>query len=457
MRKKIFLAYALMILAPLLLMVCLILRNMGVPCVSDPYFISFVMVLVSLVFFSGYFLIRRVIGPLFKLAEETKKIARPEYDPLESSGSEEHLGDLAANIFSIKSRMRGYVEQLKNYSKRTSVLNKKIQKNLLTLTNLMGMADMISEQTKFQKITDYVSRKMLEELGVGFCGVYLKSDDNTYILSSFSKDTEWEVDEKKIPGYLPLLEKKAQGLGFVELRTDAVEEDKPPGIADISPKSLFVVHPISRGEDVFGMLVIVNPGIEKLLPEDKEMIEAFGKMLRLVAERSSQSEGDLYGRERMSQLLGSESISSFVREDVTRSVLNRKPCSLMYVSVDTLEDSSNVSEKGKSPVEVVTSTILRMIPEAAKVARDIEAGILVSLPGVKKTEALVLAEHMRSAVNRELGTTDKEEKRAVLSIGIAEEPEDGIEPGELIEKAELFMTMAKSSGADRIVSGSEEN
>lgn len=443
-RRKMVISYALMAIIPILVLTYFLISYILPSSPPDVFHLSLILILTLWISVLGYSVLRQMIMPLIKLAEEARKLADGNYGFTISVDTEDEVGEIAGSVSSIKRRIENYVTELDSYSKRTSKLNHKMQRNLLTLTSLMNLADMIGSQMKFQQITDYAARKIAEEMKGGFCAIYVRGEDNEYALSSLVKGAEGDIGEDEIAVLLSGLDIGAGSVPFLEFSPESAETRALGKFKKVYPKAALLVHPLTRRGDIFGMIVAGIEGTEEFSIEDKEMIEAFGKELLLVSVRTSCAE--MSSSQHANDICSMEYFIMRVQEELTKAALHQSVCSLMCIKAEGLSALICDNEGVEELRDLITGIISAFLPDDAESAVNEEGRILALVPGMDKKSVCELAEELSDHVRERELPAPGGSSHLELTIGVAEGTSDASEPGELIEKAALFMEVSRGAG-----------
>ena len=106
--------------------------------------------------------------------------------------------------------------------------------------------------------------------------------------------------------------------------------------------------------------------------------------------------------------------------------------------------------KAKSLLKSVGGILQREVTEVDKVARLTEDRFAIVLPERNKRQSLGIAEEIRKKIESELGKIMAKGQKLTVSIGVSENPIDGSNADEIMEKAERLLKKAKSLGKNRV-------
>ncbi|MFH1878819.1 MAG: HAMP domain-containing protein, partial [Candidatus Omnitrophota bacterium] len=163
LKYKLVIAFSLMSVIPLLVIGYFVTTYI-MPNIDSFVEISLIVLITLWVSLLGYLLIRQIISPIIDLSLETKLIAEGQFSSEIQVQSEDELGDIATAVNSMTGKIRGYIGELQDYSKKTALLNMQIHKKVITLTNLMQLGDLISSGAAFEKVMNFSADKLSEEI-----------------------------------------------------------------------------------------------------------------------------------------------------------------------------------------------------------------------------------------------------------------------------------------------------
>lgn len=451
-KRKLTVSYALMAVIPLLVLAYIIFKY-AIPLYTPEFLQLFFMVVFAFwVSATGFWIIKQMFSPILKLSENTQRIAEGGDIGKMSLFGDDELTRLTQGVFSLKDMLQDYKTEIRNYSKKTSLLNDKLQRNLLTLNNLMNLTDLINSEVKFQTVTEYAACKILEEIEGGFCAIYIKSDRDSYALSSLINKDDWSFDVEKLQSLLPSIERRTENAGFIEVSAGLLKKEEGFHIEPVYCETSFGFHVIKRSSHVFGMIVVARPEEKGFLPEDIDMLKVFGKELLLVATLSSQKELDLES-EKFSGLMEPVLLKDAIKQRIDEAVSSKKPCSVMSICFDGLMKGDLTEELVNGEIiDKTKKVLLEMLPAGGKATFYDKDRFLVFLPDKDKSSACSLAESLCSTVREMNLNVLPANELLTLSIGVSENLSDENEAEKLIEKAQLFNRVARSSGGDRVVS-----
>ncbi|MGB2879033.1 MAG: diguanylate cyclase [Candidatus Omnitrophota bacterium] len=453
LKYKLMIAFSLMSIIPLLIILYFVAEYIF-PETENLLQVSAIVLCTLWISWLGYLLIRQIINPVIDLALETRIIAEGKYGSGVSMIREDELGDIAVAVNTMTGRIRSYIGELQEYSRKTAELNVQIHKKVITLTNLMRVGDLITSGSGFDELGRFTAEKIAGELGDSFSVVFIKENAGNYIAKFFVNNSGRDVYIDKIEVELPFYEKYFNKLEYFLFDSRPLTK---PWQKELKKKLGLVnaiFFPMKVSGRFVGVLVLGN-FIEGFQLEDDEIavVRAFEKELAL-GYQSAQGFETGKGADIVDSLTGLYTRSYLedrLEDEINRAVFYQRPCSLLVINVDDFEEYSNRNgiQKANQALKKVAGFLNTVMSPVGKVARfDFdEFGML--LPEKNKRESLEMAEDIRKKIeNIQLSRTAGD--RVTVSIGVGENPIDGTNAREIVEKAYNNMKLAQQRGKNRV-------
>lgn len=466
-RKKLVLADMIMALIPFSVFAYFLVSYFVLARSPEAFHLT-VILMFSLWFSSvAYIILRQMALPLYRLVREVRKLSEGEFGSVNAADLESELGELQGGISAIRDRMKAQLKAAKQREKDAKLLNARMQKNLLTLSNLTGIVEMVNSHMAPAAIIDNLARKVFEELGGGFCAIFAKSGDKNWKIISSVKEDDVDIAPTEIVSFLQKNEARFEGTVFLECLSEDMEREGFEKLSGAFPGCGMIACPVKKDKAVAYMLLAGGRRVE-FSAEDKEMLEAFVKLLFLVEPiKKSSSEADrkeLSGVSSQEEVLPSKREAVPVTEDdlsevfcdilelkekaaeeVKKSVLHQTSCSLVLMSIFDLAKTKGIDPERADDMErEFAGEVAGMLPEKAQAAFDGRGKVLVLLPDTSKKSACRIADSIRDRF------ADKEVYD--LAVGVSENPIDGVGLEELLKAAERYTETARKAGGGRIVS-----
>lgn len=449
LKYKMLIAFALMSVIPLLVMVYFV-SNYLIKNTENTFQLVSIVMFALLIAWAGYVLAKNIIIPVIDLALETKIIASGHYDSKIKIREDNELGDIAKAVNTMTGKIRGYIGELQEYSKKTSSLNVKIHRKVLTLTNLMKLGDLICSGASFREITNFATERMASELYGGFCAIFMKEKMEKYALEAVFNNSGRDIITSNIVEELFYIEKFFQKDEF--LVVDAGPSHKP-WQKELKKKLQgmnAILFPLKIGADIVGVIMFGNFGKEVVfIEEDAEVLRAFANEIALAYQSSLVFE-KVKTLEIVDSLTGLYTFSYLedrLQDEINRAIYYQRPCSLIVVNIDDFEKYLNYygADKTKHVLKQVAKLLSGIMPPVGKVARfeHDEFGIL--LPELNKREALEIAKDVREKIE-DMKISSVPDDKITVSVGVSENPIDGSNAKEIVSKARQYVQNVKKHG-----------
>ncbi len=453
LRYKLMIAFSLMSIIPLLVIVYFV--NIYIfPNIDNLLEVTVVVLITLWLSWLGYLLIRQIINPVIDLALETKLIAEGRFGSKVALDRDDELGDIASAVNTMTSKIRSYIGELQDYSKKTAALNIQIHKKVITLTNLMQLGDLISAGSGFDDVAKFAVEKIADELDSSFCAIYLRQKPGNYMLKVINNNTGKEVPANEIENKIASLEKMFSRREYVLM------DARPPEKAWLIElkKALMIdnviFYPMKLEQKIVGVIALgnFNKGFE--FGEDIiGIVRAFEKEL-ILGYHSTRVFERVKSLEVVDSLTGLYSrgyLEERLQDEINRAVFYQRPCSLLVITLDNFEQYSDRYglPKSKQVLKMVAHLLSGVMSPVGKGARFDYDEFGVLLPEKNKRESIEIAEEIRKRVESLEISADPYD-RITVSIGVGENPIDGTNAKEIIAKAYHNVERAKEEGRNRV-------
>jgi diguanylate cyclase (GGDEF)-like protein len=141
-------------------------------------------------------------------------------------------------------------------------------------------------------------------------------------------------------------------------------------------------------------------------------------------------------------------------EEIKRAILLQRPCSFVLVNIDNFKIYRD--RQGELASESTLKKIARILEENGteidRVGRFGGDEFALILPEKNKKEATLIAEEVRRRIEESIFPGDKTSMvKLTVSAGVSENPIDGINAGELVDKATQSLKQAKVQGKNKVM------
>jgi diguanylate cyclase (GGDEF)-like protein len=454
LRCKLMIAFSITSILPLLVLAYFV-TNHVFSDTREVFQASVVVIFCLWLIWMGYLMIREVLNPIFELAQKAKKISAGEYDAKISLSSGDELADIAGAVNSMTDKMRSYIGELQEYGKRTTSLNARIQRKVLTLTSLMRLGDIISSGADFEEITAFAAKQLAGEMDRGFCAIFIKEDVSGYILKAFADNSYKGVNIKDVESRLPMIDDLLARNEYLSIDSDPRRKPWQQELRQKLGQVNAIFFPMKVEAETVGIILAGTFGDDiKFTYDDLEVVRAFDNELVLGYQNASSAQKikSLEVVDRITGLYSFQYIMQRLEDEINRAIFYQRPCSLVVVTIDDLAGIS--SERGQDAVGHILRLVARLLgelrPPVGKLGSLSQGEFALLVPEMNKKEGLGLGESIRARIE-EMSASSGNKDILTVSVGVGENPIDGSSADEIMEKSRIFVRKAQERGGNRVV------
>lgn len=461
LRYRLFVSFILMSFIPLLVLLYL-LSSYIIPRVDNTAILSMI---VLTVFFTliltllGLILTKKIVEPIIQLSMEAKVIAGGDIQRRLMVSGEDEIADLGRSINLMTRKIKDYLIDLQSYSTKTKEINIEIQKKVVVLSSLLQISDMIAAGENLETICESVAQKANEIDEDNFAALFLCKEGTvamelkaaSNLRSSALKSHVFNIDK----GFIGT---SVRGKMSILVDSSVSLKQQHMTLLDIfKAKNCFVVPVVSHGNGI-GFLVTGNSLDGYLFKtDDMELIKILCKQLGIASENALliRKTNELIVKDELTGLYNENYIRERLDEEIQRSILYQRPCSLLLFNIDSFKEFRDTH--GEMATEEALKKVASILAESStgisKAARLGGNEFAVVLSEKNKKQASALAEQMRKNVER-MGANlaGKKEKPLTITGSVSENPLDGSSSKELFSKAAESLRSGKGIAKNKIYS-----
>ena len=193
---------------------------------------------------------------------------------------------------------------------------------------------------------------------------------------------------------------------------------------------------------------------------DLRVLTSFANLASLTIERTevleeSERFEQLSVTDALTGLYNRRFLKSRLEEELNRSIRQGLNLTVIFIDLDFFKKYNDLCGHlaGDEALKITADIIKASLREMDIVARYGGEEFCAVLPGTSKAEAMIVAERIRSEIEKEKfpGEKDIPQMRLTASLGIASFPEDGRTFTTLVHSSDVALYEAKASGRNRIV------
>ena len=457
LRYKLFLAFSLMSVIPLL--ACTYVISLYVfPQLESLVNVSTIVTVSIFIALLGLLLARSLINPVIDMAIEAKIIASGQYDRSLNVPGDDEVGNLAASINTMTQKIKTNLEELKSYGQKMKEINTDVHKKVLALSSLLQIGDVISSgPIQLDPVLEMAIEKTVMIFDSSFGIICLAKDDHSDFVSKV--ECGQEVDslrdfcvKRKGPG---VLDRAIESRSILIIDSGTKLSREAEAFRETYKINNLLAIPIYSGRKTFGALIIgSNVDSYKYRSEDVELAKVFAKQITIAIESDmlSRKTEELEIKDELTDLYNKNFILNRLGEEIKRAIFYQRPCSFIVFGIDSFDKfrasyGELAAEEALKKMAKVIKDNMIPIGKAARTAGD-EFAIL--LPEKNKKESFSVAEEIRKKVEGvnflRSGTAN-----LTVSAGVSENPLDGATSDELFKKAVDLLKAARISGKNRVI------
>ena len=462
LKYKLKISFYLMSILPLLVCIYLVSHYI-LPRIGFKADITIAILISIFIAVAGFFMVKEIFDRIVSVSEEAKRIAAGDITRKLEVAKEDEVGDLGDSLNQLTQRIRNNMDELKSYSEKTTEINLEIQKRVLVLSSLLQISSLISQGARLEdilKITIEKSRLLAnsdlayllfrEEGKETFC-MKIVDGVNSSLLLNITLEPHEILASKIIKTNKPFL---------LDTKNVLPKEANEAFFEKFKLKNTLALPIYLKGR-VTGILGIGNTWDDFLYKtDDTELLDIFAKQISIAVENDIliHRVEKLEIKDALTGLYNEVFIHSRLQEEIKRAILYRRPCAFVLFNVDNFKEFHKTfgSLQAESTLKRISSLIRDSVTEIDRVGRSGDNEFAVVLPERNKRQAQEMAEVIRKKIEFSFSEESDPKKRLTLSGGVSENPLDGIEADELVNKAKEQLKLAKTEGKNRIVGAREK-
>ncbi|MBU3958809.1 MAG: diguanylate cyclase, partial [Candidatus Omnitrophica bacterium] len=395
---------------------------------------------------------------ILSVSNEAKLIAAGDINrKLEITPADE-VSELADSLNKLTQGIRSNMNELKSYNERTNEINLKIQRHVLTLSGLLQISSLISQDAKLEDILQLIleKSKFLADSDLSYL-LYIEEGNEAFYMKAADGINSERVLKIKIERKESIFNKFLQTSGPVILDN---ENMLPENLnADFRKKFNLkntLALPIFLRRKIIGILGIGNSReLFSYKKADIELLDILAKQLAIAEEndRLLHRLEKLEIKDGLTGLYNEVFIRNRLQEEIKRAIVSQRPCAFILLGIDNFGGFRNKfgSLQAENALKKIAYSIRDSVTEIDRVARIADDEFAVVLPEKNKRKAQKIANDIRKKIEYAFSSEQEADRKLTASGGVSENPLDGIEAEELISKAKELLSLAKKEGKNRIV------
>jgi diguanylate cyclase (GGDEF)-like protein len=407
----------------------------------------------------GFYIVKEVFGRVLSVAAEAKLIAAGDLSRHLKTKEQDEVGDLGDALNLLTQRIRSNMDELKSYSEKTTEINIEIQKRVIILSSLLQISALISQGAKLDDILKITVEKSR----------LLANSDIAYLF--FRREGEDVFSAKVVEGiscgYLVKVTISDEDAVFkkaILANRPLILDAKNPLPDNISAafygrfklKNTIAVPLFLKGR----VIAILGVGNTKdnftYSRDDLELLDIFAKQITIAIENDilMHRVERLEIKDTLTGLYNDSYIRNRLQEEIKRAISYQRPCAFIVVDIDNFKLTHERLGllQAEATLKRVSSLVRDSVTEIDRVGRTGDDEFAIVLPEKNKRRAQEIAEEIRKKIEFSYSEEPDADRRITVSLGVSENPLDGMTEEELFKVAREFVGLAKRQGRDRTIS-----
>jgi len=456
LNQKLIVAFELMSILPLLVCVYLvstyILPKFGLRIDIVASILTSILVAVV-----GFLVIKDIFDRLTSVTSEAKKIAAGDISLEVSVEHDDEVSDLGIVVNQLTQRIRGNMEELKNFSVKTNAINLEIQRRVVVLSNLMQISALITNGSKFDDILKVAVEKsrLLANSDSAFLFFRDDAQDSFYVRVADGANADY-LSTLVVKHDEDLFVKALNVNKFLLLdKQNFLNDNLTVAFYEKFHLKNALTMPVFLKGKIKAVLGIGNTRESfQYTKDDIELLDIFAKQIAIAIENDilSHKVEKLEVKDALTGLFNTSYIHNRLQEEIKRAINYQRPCSFIIFDIDNFKQyhQSFGLIAAEGAIKNIASLISKSLDEVARVGRTGDDEFAVVLPECNKRQAYETAEEIRKKVEAAYNAQAEHNKKITVSAGVSENPLDGIEAEQLIAKAKELLNSAKRLGRNRV-------
>lgn len=406
----------------------------------------------------GFFIIKEVFDRVLSVTTEAKLIASGDINHKVEAGYQDEVGDLGNALNVLTDRIRTNMDELRNYSEKTTEINLEIQRRVLVLSSLLQISSLISQSAKLDDILKLITEKsrLLASSDVAFLLFREEGQEAFFMRIADGINSQYLMKVKIEPHEEIFKAMTKANKPFIVDKDNSLAEN----ISLVFSERFRLINVLTMPVYLRGRIIAVfGVGNSKetfiYRKDDVELLDIFAKQVAISVENDilMHKVEKLEIKDVLTGLYNEAFIRNRLQEEIKRAIAYQRPCAFVLLNVDNFQNfrQGYGSLQAEAALKKVASLIRSSVTDIERVARFGDNEFAIVLPEKNKRQSMEIAENVRKKIEFSFSEELDVNKRLTVSGSVSENPLDGVEAEELIAKAKLLLNSAKTQGKNKIL------
>jgi diguanylate cyclase (GGDEF)-like protein len=218
----------------------------------------------------------------------------------------------------------------------------------------------------------------------------------------------------------------------------------------------WLLCPIISQQRVLGVAHWMRPAAVPFTTDDAAQLEGLVPQVGVAIEsmRARNRMREMASSDGLTGLLNHRRITELLRDEMRRAERYNRPLSVLMVDLDSFKSIND--DYGHPVGDQLLRSVAQLLRGAVRtvdsVGRYGGEEFIILMPETHKDDAYLLAERIRSIVEQKAFVViDGQQVHRTISVGVASYPEDGLNPQEIVERADEALYRAKHAGKNCVI------
>ena len=435
LRPQLVVAFCIMSVIPILALLYLIFSGVFALDILGPVFGAIVVLSIL-----GFFLMKRIVDSIIRICSDAKVIANGELSRKINIARDDEIGELSSALNQMTQHIKSNMDELKIYGERTKDINLQINNQVIALSGLLEISNIISKGLSLSGVFDIAISRLSQMASSSFAFIAFKNNGSFEVPAYYGLKADiLAAIRLPVNAYIlnPLLD-PGGGPGGHFMKDSSVPEQECPGLLKLFSAKNLLVYPIVVQGRLYGIMGIGNPldGF-RYTQDDVELISIFAKQLSIAVENDllSKKVKDLEILDELTGLYNRRYIFARLDEEILRAISHQRPCALLVFKINNFTDlKSQLGELTAEDVLKKSAAALTLsagdMDRAGRIGEDIFGMVL---PEKNKKQAQEFGLKVKTAIEDSF-KSEAAAKRPRVGISILENPIDGSNAASLFDK-----------------------
>jgi diguanylate cyclase (GGDEF)-like protein len=435
LRPQLVIAFCLMSVIPVLALLSFIFPSL-LPSSS----LRVVVTVVAILAVAGFLLIKKIVDSIIEINAEARLIAHGDLSHKQMIERNDELGELSLAMNQLAQQIKGNMDELKIYGERTKDINVQINKQLVALSGLLQIGNLITKNADLKEIFETSVSRLVQAANPVFAFLLMRSASSFEVGAHYGLKAS-SITAMKLPSNAYLFRDCLGASPCYKADSGAPAAFGADLLKVLDARQLLAYPVLVQGEPKG--LIAIGHQAQRLTynQEDVELLGIFAKQVSIAVENSflSYKVKELEVKDSLTGLYNKSYIVGRLDEEILRAISHQRPCSFLVIRILNLRE---VARKQGVPV---AESILKKVAELTKAqARNFDkagrmddADFGIVLPEKNKRQAQEFAEQFEEKA-RMVFLSEPEMVRPVFWICVVENPIDGMDAAALLGRVRVI-------------------